>query len=179
MEISQLDLLALLLYSVPMGAAIALLYELFKTVGFVLRLMWLPGSVSPPTIFGKTPVGLAPRAKPPKRIAVIAYKTLRAVGDTVFMILAAVGLIILSYACNAGRRRWMLYVGVVFGFFLFKNTFGKLMGKCLTTVTLALAKLLSVATRAVVGRAKKIKRILSENIKSKSNRKNKRRKSLL
>ena len=99
MEISQIDLFLLFLYSAATGALLGVIYDAIR----ITRSLFFPESerylnIELPVI--KKRAYIQPRA----RLSCIAADIFVAVGDFIFMIITAVAIILVAYAQNMGRR---------------------------------------------------------------------------
>lgn len=137
MEISQLDLFLLLLYSSAAGAALGGAYGVLRALRVMLKLLLIPHEVSSVSVFGKN-ISAPYVVQKNRRAAKAIFKIAEIILDILFMVTVAVSLVLVSYAFNAGRMRWMIFIGAAFGFCIFMMTAGKLF-KTLSTVVLILA----------------------------------------
>ena len=136
MEISQLGLFSLLLYSVASGAVLGVAYGLLQAVRVMLKLLLIPCDVDPVSVFGKN-ISIRYKAQKSRRAAKAIFKIAEIILDILFMVTVAVSLILVSYAFNKGRMRWMISVGAASGLCIFVMTAGKLF-KTLSTAILIL-----------------------------------------
>ena len=180
MEISQLGLFYLFVYSAFGGVFLGVLCELTCALRFALRLLLMPEKIDPPRILDKemTPVKMSVKSKKSSALARLLCESFSFFTDALFVIVSAVTLILIAYACNSGRMRWMLVVGLAIGFFAFRAIFGKIVRRVFSIVILIFrnilvktVKFLCVPVRWIVSN---IKCILSKkNLKKKMKKKSK------
>lgn len=124
MEISQIDLFLLFLYSVATGAVLGVIYDAIR----VTRALFLSENER----YLKIELPIIKKAAYPKsakKLSRVAADIFIAAGDFVFMLTAAVAIILVAYVRNMGRMRWLIPTGVAVGFVLYYYTIGKLILK--------------------------------------------------
>jgi len=174
MEISQLGLFALFLNSVIGGVALGVIYEMARGIRLILKMIIVPWSLPSAWLFGKELVFKYCRDFKKSRTDKLGQTVLYGVTvllDLIFMSLAAALVILMSYAGNGGRMRWMIYIGFFLGAFLYMATFGRFFKNLLLATVIfigntivALLKLVSVPAKNIKC---KTKSILSKFKKSK------------
>ena len=180
MEISQLGLFYLLVYSAFGGVLLGILCELMCSFRFALRSFLVPDKIGLPRLFGKeiAPVKMSLKSKKSSAFARLFCEGLSIFADALFVIISALALILIAYARNSGRMRWMLVVGLAIGFFAFRTTVGKIIRRILCiailifrNILVRIVKFLCVPVRRTCA---KLKCILSKkNLKKKMNKKTK------
>lgn len=187
MEISQLDLFRLLIHSAIGGIAVGVMYEVLRTFRLVFEICLMPQKVPKPILLGRMSTKLfIPRKVETengkkRRVSHVLYGIIVFICDIMLAMCAAVTLIIVSYAYNSGRMRWMIFLGFIIGFVIYIITVGRLLKAaiavvvvCAARLTVKIFKLIGVPVNFI---RKIIKSILSK-IKTKD-KENKRRKDLL
>ena len=129
MQISQLELFSLLIHSSVGGMFLAFVYELLFAVRYLLA------SVIPKNAGGA------------QAVAKVFCSVFAFLADALFVIASAVALILIAYACNSGRMRWMLVLGLAAGFFACRVTVGRLIRIVLRAIVGALLKLARCAIK--------------------------------
>ena len=124
MEISQIDLLFLFLYSLATGAVLGVVYDAVR----ILRALFFSENERYLTrelpLIRKTAYRQTEKKLPRAAVAIFV-----AVGDFVFMITCAIAVILVAYVKNMGRMRWIIPVGASVGFVAYYYTVGKLIMK--------------------------------------------------
>ena len=96
------------------------------------------------------------------------------VGDALFAVIGAIILIAVSYSFNAGRMRWMIYVGFALGFGLYRILFSRptriLIFTAILFVRKLVLKILSLLLAPIKWLKIKLKGI-SQNCKKRKNKK--------
>ena len=124
MEISQIDLFFLFLYSAATGVALGVIYDAIR----ILRAL----------VFSENEKYLATElplirktaySKTDRKISRASLWIFVAVGDFIFMITCAVAVILVAYVRNMGRMRWLIPLGTMVGFWTYYVTVGKLILK--------------------------------------------------
>jgi hypothetical protein len=171
MEISQLSLFSLLLHSAVGGAFLGALREMTKAVCLFFGMLASPRSGRELSGRLEKRIGertLAARPERPNRLLRITRNLAIAAIDAAFMTAAAVVLIIIAYACNSGRMRWMIIVGFVLGFFVLRITVGRLIRKILRMLAVIAAVLVIKAVGVICTPFRMIKNVFSLKIKRKT-----------
>ena len=180
MEISQLGLFYLFVYSAFGGVFLGVLCELTCALRFALRLLLMPEKIDPPRIFSKsiTPVRMSVKSKKSSAFARLMCELFSFFTDALFVIVSAITLILIAYACNSGRMRWMLVVGLAIGFFAFRATLGKIARRIFCVAVLVfrnilirIVKILCVPVRWIGANVKCI--LSKKNLKKKMKKKSK------
>ena len=110
----------------------------------------------------------ANRKNKPNCLSYTACTIVTAMLDVAFMVAAAVMLIIIAYACNSGRMRWMLILGFAIGFFLSRVTVGRLIRKILKVLAIVAAVLIIKTIKMIFAPICAIKNVFSLKIKRKT-----------
>ena len=143
MEVSQIELALLIVYSAAAGAVLALFYDLSVLLQGVMfgnesfrasRLC----SVELPLV--KCRVITADRQ--PSKVVKIIEKTARSILDFLFMLTVGVAVILIAYTENSGRVRVYIPIGIAVGFLVHRIIFKK--------VLLRISSLLIFVSRAVI-----------------------------
>ena len=123
MEISQIMLTLLLLYSFLFGIAVGIFYDCCRIIRVLAgkryskkgykRLDTLKFPIIKRTLFA------------PKEDGVL-QSVLIFLSDLICVTFCTVGIIVLNYAYNSGRFRFFTVIGVLIGFFIYKYTVGRL-----------------------------------------------------
>ena len=124
MEISQIDLFWLFLYSVATGIILGVIYDAIR----ITRALFFSENER----YLKIELPLVKKtayASQRRRLSCIAADMLVAIGDFAFMITTAVAIILVAYVENMGRMRWLIPTGVAVGFTSYYYTIGKLILK--------------------------------------------------
>ena len=181
MEISQLGLSALLLYSAIGGGLLGVIYELWTAIRLILRLLLDPYGAErfcpPYKIYAR----LLPQCDTTlsadgikKSWTETAVCVTEFVGDALFAVIGAIILIAVSYSFNAGRMRWMIYVGFALGFGLYRILFSRptriLIFTAILFVRKLVLKILSLLLAPIKWLKIKLKGI-SQNCKKRKNKK--------
>ena len=123
MEISQIMLTVLLLYSFFFGAAVGVFYDGCR----MLRV--LAGKRYAKRGYKRLDSLKYPAVKvnlfKPKENGVL-QSVLTFLGDMICVLFCTCGIIVLNYSYNSGRFRFFTLLGVVIGFFVYKYTVGRL-----------------------------------------------------
>lgn len=164
MEISQIGLFSLLLHSAVCGVLLGVFCDAWRLMRIAVRIAFdrNASNVSRPFCGEKITAFLAesPKATAAARALCSAVTF---VADLICVIAASIVLIIVAYACNSGRMRWMTALGLLMGFALYSATVGKLVTRVSFVIMLALKKLILKKCRAIRRSLKCLK------IKTKSN----------
>ena len=143
MEVSQIELALLIVYSAAAGAVLALFYDLSVLLQGVMfgnesfrasRLC----SVELPLV--KCRVITVDRQ--PSKVVKIIEKTARSILDFLFMLTVGVAVILIAYTENSGRVRVYIPIGIAVGFLVHRIIFKK--------VILRISNLLIFVSRAVI-----------------------------
>ena len=124
MEISQLVLLRLLLYSFFFGLATGIFYDvnrIFRVlcgVRYSKRIFTRLYEIRLPIVKRKLKMGISKG---------FFQSLVINVGDLFCVLFAASGLIVLNYSYNSGRFRFFTVIGVCLGFLFYRFTVGKLL----------------------------------------------------
>ena len=140
MEISQLELFSLLAHSAVGGVLLGILRDVLNAfcLSFSLLLAQQNETVLPKKLPKKLDEEMARlRERKIGRSRRAAFWVFVAIIDIVFMMSSAVMLIVISYACNSGRMRWMLVFGLALGFFVYRSTIGRLVKSMLSVSAIA------------------------------------------
>ena len=150
MEISQIELFALFLYSSAGGLALGVIYEVARGIRILLTAVLAPGEVQPVRVFGKE-LSLR-RRRETKRAGAgsllkVALNITVIVIDVLFMTAAAVLVILTCYAFNSGRLRWMIYAGFAVGLFLYSVTLGLIVKGLIRASVIISANIVTALTK--------------------------------
>ena len=125
MEISPLMMAWLLRCSFFFGAAVGVFYDLNRIIRVLLGVRYSKKafdrlfSLRLPIL--KRSLGLGQKRKMGAGMNIIVF-----LGDVLTFLFGAVGLIVLNYSYNSGDVRFFSVFGVVLGFVIYYNTFGRL-----------------------------------------------------
>ena len=147
MEISQLDHWRLLLVSSLCGVSLGLIYEILRTVRTVVAICLAPTLV--PRFRKSTLLKQPSENNTEGRGARIVYSIVLAVLDILFFVCAAVLFVLSSYSLNHGRFRWMIFVGILTGFLLYRVTLGIVICFLVTSALLVFKKCLIKISSAI------------------------------
>ena len=167
MEISQSELFVLLIHSAVGGAILGLLYDLMRAARMIVK----AALTSKETVLSRpleknAQKSLLADGKDLNGFSRVACWLVTFMTDVFFMITSAVTVIMIAYACNSGRMRWMLLIGHAIGFVLYRNTIGKVTTRFFAIVILAIRKLMLKICNAV----EKMTKCLIIKIKGKKKR---------
>ena len=143
MEVSQIELALLIVYSAVAGAVLAFFYDLSATLMGVmfgsesLRASRL-GLVELPLIKRR----VMTEAGPPSKAVKTVEKITRNVLDFCFMLSVGISVILIAYSENSGRVRVYIPIGIAVGFFVYRIIFKK--------TVLRISNLLIFVSRAVI-----------------------------
>ena len=127
MELSQARLFALLLHSAIGGAFIGAFGDLLRAARMAVRALLTPITEEFPRPKEKRAlIYVLDENNCKKVLPRIGCQIFTLVADVIFMIASALMIIIIAYACNSGRMRWMLIAGHIAGFVFYRITVGKL-----------------------------------------------------
>ena len=143
MEVSQIELALLIVYSAAAGALLAFIYDLsvllrgvmFGNESFrsskicLLELPLVKCRVTTPE-------------RPPSKVANFAQKAVRNILDFLFMLSVGIAVILIAYSENSGRVRVYIPMGIAVGFFVYRIIFKK--------IFLRISNLLIFLSRAVI-----------------------------
>lgn len=122
MEISQVILSLLLLYSFLFGSIVGVFYDVCR----MLRV--LAGKSCSKRKYNRIEAWRLPIIKKPLALKneSIWQTVLIFLGDIICILFCTAGIIVLNYAYNSGRFRFFTVLGVLAGFFVYKYTVGRL-----------------------------------------------------
>lgn len=167
MEISQLDYWRLLLVSSLYGLSLGFIYEILRTTRTLAAILLAPTKV--PGFRRSMITKQTSENNTERRGARIAYSIILAILDILFFVFAAVLVILSSYSLNDGRFRWMVFVGNLVGFFLYRVTLGRLVCFLVTSAILIfrswMIKILAAIRQSIIKMIKFLSNIKTKNKK--------------
>lgn len=155
MEISQIGLFLLLVHSAVGGAFLGAFCEMLCTVRFFVKVILLPESDDEHEESNAD--GKQPGSSKGSSVFRVILFFITVITDVIFMIASALMLIIIAYACNSGRMRWMLVLGMSVGFFAYRLTVGRLTRRIFSATILFLKKIIAGFVKATLAPLKKLK----------------------
>lgn len=165
MEISQIGYWQLLFLSAVYGTLLGFVYEVLRTLRTIAAISLTPYKIAFLPTFKWARVPRCDREATPcctsERIGKVVYNIFLALIDTLFLIIAASFVIVLSYDLNGGRFRWMVFVGAAIGFVAYILTVGKVLCRAVTLMLLIVRSGVVGLFRTISAFASKIKNALS------------------
>ena len=165
MEISQIDFLYLFFFSLVSGICLGVLYNALGIFRLVAEVVLAPQKLNPVIVFGRelgTPFckwnendGEAKKVRLGVKVTNVVLGVLTALLDVIFMLSCAVGTVIVAYACNSGRLRWIIFAGELFGFFLYRCTVSKIVVYLAKVIILSFINISVKLCRMIAGPIKK------------------------
>lgn len=122
MEISQITLLRLLIYSFLFGAIVGVLYDANKVIRVLFGVRYTK------KLYSKLYALKRPITKKGVNIGSgkgICQSIVVNVGDFLCVIIAAIGAILLNYGYNSGRFRIFTLAAIALGFFIYRFSIGR------------------------------------------------------